>query len=599
MSKRRVRRSKPKPPPQAPAATAPSEDPLEILRARARKQAQELDALPDPAGFVGDDEGDVEEPYEPELIDLMKGWRHGRATRRLSEALSDGYVAVFSLLVVGAMLVNAVISAQRLVSACETAQCLSARALVPIATLLAALALALAVSRLFGPVVASAAEGFWLMSAPIRRGRLLGGRLVTVLVATFFGSAALSALLALASGSDWWSVGLWALGTGLGATAMVAIAAAEQGLDRRTPTRVAVAVFGAATVAVLLALVAQSVGWLHLGLTPDLTHRIGLAVAVGGFVALVVGVVFAWRRLNRIRRVRLTSGGALVAGLSGAMSALDLGLARDILIERAAIERGHVRSVRGGPTGRKVLTDRARKQLLRHPQRLIGVAVSVVVPHAISALGLPVLAPVVGALALFIALVPTLGELRVLTRTNGLARTLPLTTAQQRMALMIVPAVLAGIWAVLTVPAFADWGGVARGHNWFDAVQVAVLTAAAGLLGAVRWVVAKPINWNAPMVATASGALPSGMLTYVVRGVDMVVLITAPMVFGLPPVISFAIAVIVYIAMLGYFDIEKLQKKQAQQMELAQQAKSQARGGSSAPKPAPGANPQRRKKQRR
>lgn len=574
MSKRRVRRPVPKqaskkqdPTPAAP----PAADPLALLRSRAEQAAAALSSLPDPSGFVGDDDGEVEEPYERELLAMMRGWRHGRATRKLTQALSDGYIAVFSLLVVGAMLVNAIITAQRAVSVCESAQCLSARALVPIGTLLVCLALAMAVSRLFGPVVASAAEGFWLMSAPIRRGRLLRGRLVLVLIGAGIGAALVAALTTLASGSDWWSVGIWAGATGIGAAAMVAIAAAEQGLDRRRPTQIVTGVLGTATVLVLLLLVAQSVGWLHVGLTPETTRLLGVTVAAAAVVALIGGVIFAGLRLNRIRRVRLTSGGALVSGLSGAMSALDLGLARDILVERAAQERGHVKSVRGGPTGRAVLADRARKQLIRHPGRIIAVLVSLVVPHAISALGLAVLAPLIGGLALFVALVPTLSELRVLSRTSGLARILPFSTAQQRLSLMIVPAILALLWAVIAVPAFADWGGVQRGHGWLDATLVAILTGAAGLLGALRWVVAKPINWNAPMVMTASGALPAGMLTHVIRGIDMVVLITAPLVFGLPSFISLIIAGIVLVALLGYFDMEKLQKEQARQAEQARQ----------------------------
>lgn len=582
MSKRRVRRpvSKQKTEKKSPSTTPtaqPPTDPLALLRSRAQQSAAALSSLPDPAGFVGDYSGEVEEPYERELLAMMRGWRHGRATRKLTEALSDGYIAVFSLLVVGAMLVNAVVTAQRAVSVCDSAQCLSARALVPIGTLLVCLALAMGVSRLFGPVVASAAEGFWLMSAPIRRGRLLRGRLVAVIIGAGVGAALVAALTTLASGSDWWSVGLWAAATGIGASAMVAIAAAEQGLDRRRPTRVVTLLLGAATVLVLLLLVAQSVGWLHLGLTPETTRVLSVAVAGVALVMLVVGLVFASLRLNRIRRVRLTSGGALVSGLSGAMSALDLGLARDILVERAAQERGHVRSVRGGPTGRAVLADRALKQLVRHPGRVVAVGASLVVPHAISALGLAVLAPLIGGLALFVALVPTLGELRVLSRTSGLARILPFSTAQQRLSLLLTPAIMALIWAAFAVPAFADWGGVQRGHNWLDAVLIAILTAAAGLLGALRWVVAKPINWNAPMVMTASGALPAGMLTHVIRGIDMVVLITAPLVFGLPSFISLLIAAIVLVALLGYFDMEKLQKQQARQTELAK-ASAQASG---------------------
>ena len=63
-------------------------------------------------------------------------------------------------------MVNVVIRAQRVVSECSSESCLSARTVLPWAALALSVALALAVSRLFGPVLASAAEGFWLLDTP-------------------------------------------------------------------------------------------------------------------------------------------------------------------------------------------------------------------------------------------------------------------------------------------------------------------------------------------------------------------------------------------------------------------------------------------------
>ena len=118
-------------------------------------------------------------PASPrELKGLIRDWRQGRATRNLWEAFNDAYVAVIGALMIGAMVVNVVLKAQRTVAACTTASCLSARTVLPWAAFAAAVAVALAASRLFGPVLASAAEGFWLLDAPISRARLLGARLV-------------------------------------------------------------------------------------------------------------------------------------------------------------------------------------------------------------------------------------------------------------------------------------------------------------------------------------------------------------------------------------------------------------------------------------
>ena len=114
---------------------------------------------------------------ERDLHDTMKQWRHGRATRSIMDAIQDAYVAIFSVVMIGAMITNLVLNAQSTMASCSAASCISARTLVPWATWLAVVGLALAAARLFGPVLVSAAEGFWLMDAPIERSRLLSGRL--------------------------------------------------------------------------------------------------------------------------------------------------------------------------------------------------------------------------------------------------------------------------------------------------------------------------------------------------------------------------------------------------------------------------------------
>ena len=117
------------------------------------------------------------EPLVPatprELKGLMKDWRSGRATRNVLEAISDAYVALIGAVMIGAMIINVVLKAQSTVAQCSTVSCLSARTILPLAAFAAAVAVALAASRLFGPVLASAAEGFWLLDAPISRAKLL------------------------------------------------------------------------------------------------------------------------------------------------------------------------------------------------------------------------------------------------------------------------------------------------------------------------------------------------------------------------------------------------------------------------------------------
>ena len=100
---------------------------------------------------------------------------------------------------------------------------------------------------------------------------------------------------------------------------------------------------------------------------------------------------------------------------------------------------------------------------------------------------------------------------------------------------MAVPAALALIWGLAASPAFIGIASTGADHSVTDGLTAALITAAAGLLGAVRWVTAGKVNFQTPMMATASGALPPGLLFNLFRGIDMVALITAPLIFGLAP----------------------------------------------------------------
>ena len=157
-----------------------------------------------------------------ELKRLIKYWRSGRATRNVLQAMGDAYVAVFGAAMIGAMVVNVILKAQRTIAQCNSATCLSARAILPWAAFAATVGVALAASRLFGPVLASAAEGFWLLDAPISRAKLLRSRLVGAVLAALLGGAVVGALISALTGSGLIEVLVWAGATGLSAAASVA-----------------------------------------------------------------------------------------------------------------------------------------------------------------------------------------------------------------------------------------------------------------------------------------------------------------------------------------------------------------------------------------
>jgi hypothetical protein len=535
---------------------------------------------------AGADDFAYEEPAETkplvpatprELKRLIKDWRSGRATRNVVQAMGDAYVAVFAAVMIGAMVVNVILKAQRTIAQCSSVACLSARAILPWAAFATTIAVALAASRLFGPVLASAAEGFWLLDAPISRAKLLRSRLVAAVVAAFLGGAVIGTLISALTGSALIEVLVWAAATALSAAASVAFAAAQQGIERHRLTHLATYLFGLLAVGALFSVIGVAAGWFSLGLSENVGIELGLIMIAASMLGLLISAVLAGLRLAQIRRARLMSGGALVSGISGAFFALDIGLAHDIVVERRAIERGHVHPKRGKGLGLQALIWREWQRLWRFPQPLLVLAATIVVPYAADALGMSTLTPVLAALALFGATVPLLGGLRVLTRSGGLARCLPFSLARIKLASIAVPAILAGLWAVATVPAYLGFGDGALQRPVQEAALIAIATGAAGLLAAVRWTQAKGVDFGAPMVASQAGAFPPGLVTNLFRGFDVCIITTAPLLLGGSPWWSLGIAAIAAVILLNSMDAETLRARQAeQQKQLAAQKKERA-----------------------
>ncbi len=524
---------------------------------------------------------DVEplEVDERELHDEMKLWRHGRATRTIGQLLADSYVMLFSVVVLGAMVTSVVLRAQAGMTGCNTEACASGRLLLPSATVLACWALALGMAALFGPVLASAAEGSWLMDAPISRRRLLRGRLVIPLAGSFGVAVVVTALVGALSGRSWLQVVAWSAAAGLGSAALVTFAASEQPLERTRILKTLQVIFASAALFLLLIVIGVAAGWLPVSIVAvagNATWALA-GVAVLALAALLWLLRLALSRLESIRRARLMSGGSLVSGMQGAMFALDFGLIRDILVERRMIAKGHVKPTRGRGLGLMALVWRDVERLRRSPSAFLGLAASLFVPYAADALRMVQLNPVISGLALVFGLVPFLGSLRVLTRTGGLARSFPFKTAQLRTAAMAVPAALALLWGLAATPAFIGIARSGADRGALEGLSAALITGIAGLMGAVRWVTAKKVNFQTPMMATESGAMPPTLLFNLFRGIDMVALITAPLILGAAPYWSLAIALIVFAALRGGFNAEDLRAEQeAAKRELAESKKAAA-----------------------
>ena len=511
--------------------------------------------------------GDVED-YEVGVADerqltlLMKDWRKGRATRTIWDMITDGYVTIFSLVVVVAMVVSGIMSVQQSAAGCTDAGCETARGLLPWMSLATTVLVAVMVSRIFGPVIASAAEGFWLLDAPVRRARLLNRRLWVVVGAGLLGFL-LGGLVTTLTGLTPQTVAVWSAALGAATAAVVAFAAVEQTAER---TVILVAIQGATGIfalGVLGLMVAVSSGWLTINFDPAVNERLALVVLAISVVALVAAAIVASTRLEYVRRARLVSGGDLLTGMQGAAFALDFGLMRDILVERRWLAKGHVHPISGRGTGRATLVWRDLDRLIRNPRGLLVLLASAIVPYALLSLGLGNLTPPISAIVLMFVMVPFFDSLRVLTRTRGLARAFPMSTSDLNGALTIVPAGLAVIWALAASPAFVMIGqqnpglaalGTGLAHGF--------VTATAGYVAAIRWASAKSADYSAPMVATGFGAMPPGLVLNLIRGFDVIALITLPLLVGWSPLISLAIAAIAYMVLRsGGFNTQELMER--------------------------------------
>lgn len=523
-----------------------------------------------------EDQGVVD---ERQLKLLVRDWRKGRATRSIWDALTDGYVWLFSVTIIVAMVVSGLLQAQRSSAGCTAVGCVTARDLTPWLMVAGSLLVTLTLSRMFGPVVASSAEGFWMMDAPLRRSRLLQGRLWGIVLGTGALGALLGALVSMVTGSNLREIALWAAATGLCTAAMTALAAAEQGLGRVGVIDALRTFFGVVTVVVLLGVIGTGLGWFTLPVFTLMSAGLSQLVMAVAAVVLLVSAVVARRHLDGIARARLVSGGSLLGSMQGAAFALDFALMRDILLDRRWYEVGHVKVARGGEAGLGALRWRELQRLRRNPRPLAMLVVALVVPYALQTLGMGRLVSTLSALVLLFVLIPFFDSLRILTRDKGLARCFPFSTSELRDAVTALPLLMAIVWGVLSAPAFLlGSDDMLNPIGILNALLFGVMTGVAGGLGAMRWVSASSPDYNLPMVATGAGALPPGLLVNLTRGLDIVAIVTLPLLVGWSPWIAVLLASILW-AMLRSNGINREELFEASAQSRREMEEAQAASG--------------------
>ena len=217
----------------------------------------------------------------------------------------------------------------------------------------------------------------------------------------------------------------------------------------------------------------------------------------------------------------------LSPSLSGALSSVDLGLMYDVLLARRWGRGAHVRSRTGGPLGWWALVHRDLLRAVRTPQPFVLLAGLVLVPYAAAEAGA---GPGGRARddAPRAARRPAMcAGLRVVVRTQSLARMLPLRRQSLLLAHLVVPGDgAAALRARDHVDAAADRTSPARRSTCRSACGLSSLAAT------VRWVTGKPPNYAAPMVSTPAGGVPTGVFGSLARGFDVWAFTALPLMFG-------------------------------------------------------------------
>ena len=459
-------------------------------------------------------------PSAREVRAEIRDWRRGRADLRWGEVLSDGYIALFCVVMVGAMGGNVVLTLRRLADDSCTGACTQVRSVLPWLATLAVAVLALGLARLLGPVFSPPAANAWLLSTPVDRGALLRPGWARTAGLTLV--VAVLALLAPAvlGGFSTGEAVVFLVTGGASALACVGIAALSQVREDRLARWLTWAV--TATLWVLLGLSSTR----GVGAVPDVPLEVGLAVAA---LVVLVAAALSWRTRTAMASVSRRVLGYtehLSPSLSGALSSVDLGLMYDVLLARRWGRGARVRSRTGGPLGWPALVHRDLRRAVRTPQPYVLLAGLVLVPYAAAEAGAGRSVVLVTTLLGLLGGPAMCSGLRVVVRTQSLARMLPLRRRTLLLAHLAVPGTALLLFSLATIPTLLPT------HPSTEAANLAIACALSALASTVRWVTGKPPNYAAPMVSTPAGGVPTGVFGSLARGFDVWAFTALPLMFG-------------------------------------------------------------------
>jgi hypothetical protein len=152
-----------------------------------------------------------------------------------------------------------------------------------------------------------------------------------------------------------------------------------------------------------------------------------------------------------------------------------------------------------------------------------------------------------GALAAFLTGIWLCSALRTTASNPGLMRCFPMSVAEVRSATLVVPAAVLLVWSVAAAPAVARTvdDGVAV------TLLVSVSTGMAALGAIARWLLAPPPNYSQPLVSSPAGGIPVGLVGSTLRGFDVLLLLTIPLLLA-PDVTGSMISLALNAAVLSF-----------------------------------------------
>ena len=368
------------------------------------------------------------------------------------------------------------------------------------------------VLRSAGPVTASSAFWFWLLSTPVRRRDLLRRRYLALLAAIAVLACLLAIVVAHAASVPVLPIAAAAGCAAVALAAAVVCAQAWEIADRAVHTA-GLAMRGAGVLA--FGSLATGAGRQHLNSALHAPPEAAVILLAALALTAVAGCLLGYRALDRIDVSVLRGGrGLWTAGGVAAMS-MDVFQLTEFLADQRARRAGRVRPARMGAGFAAALARSEWTRLRRRPSLAVRAGAAAIVWWGCR----PVLdGPALAALALvtgYCLVLPVAGTLRQLTANPGLRAQFAGRDRWLAFASLAACLVASVAWTAMVAPGLG--GGAAL------AVLIAV-----GLTAAVyRTVTRPPLDYSGPLVPTPFGDYPLDLYRQLVRGLLLLAVLIA------------------------------------------------------------------------